>query len=138
MAIGGLIGGAVDPDHVYGPKIGDGQQQSATDGNPIAWIQGTAMVSGTIVQASERRQIRHKDDGKGGGPVSVTYTAEQDFAILICESCELRDSTISAILMVIQDGKVVYDVRDGDRYVSHEVFPGSAIGGIGMRVIGMT
>ncbi|HEV2682629.1 MAG TPA: hypothetical protein VGV14_19160, partial [Rhodanobacter sp.] len=112
MAIGGAIGGAVDPTHINGPKIGDGQQQSATDGNPIAWVQGTAMIAGTIVQVSSRRQIRHKDNGKGG-PVQVTYTAVQDFAILVCESSELRDSTINSILMVIQDGKLVYDVRPG-------------------------
>lgn len=112
MAIGGMIGGAVDPTHINGPKIGDGQQQTATDGAPIAWVQGTAMVAGTIVQVSKRRQIRHKDNGKGG-PVVTTYTAEQDFAILICESSELRGSTMSSVLMVLQDGKLVYDVRPG-------------------------
>ena len=112
MAIGGMIGGAVDPTHINGPKIGDGQQQTATDGAPIAWVQGTAMVAGTIVQVSSRRQIRHKDNGKGG-PVTVTYTAVQDFAILICESSELRGSTMDAVLMVLQDGKLVYDVRPG-------------------------
>ena len=113
MAIGGAIGGAVDPTMVNGPKIGDGQQQSATDGNPIAWVQGTAMIAGTIVQVSPRRQIRHKDSGKGSGTVQVTFTAVQDFAILVCESCELRDSTVTAIIMVYQDGKLVYDVRPG-------------------------
>jgi len=113
MAIGGMIGGAVDPTHINGPKIGDGQQQTATDGAPIAWVQGTAMIAGTICQVGPRRQIRHKDNGKGSGTVAVTYTAVQDFAILVCESSELRDSTIKSILMVIQDGKLVYDVRVG-------------------------
>ena len=112
MAIGGLIGGAIAPDHINGPKIGDGQQQTSTDGVPIAWVQGSAMIAGTIVQAGPRRQVRHKDSGKGG-PVTVTFTAVQDFAILVCESCELRDSTMSSVLMVMQDGKLVYDVRAG-------------------------
>lgn len=118
MAIGGAIGGAVDPEHIYGPKIGDGQQQSATDGAPIAWVQGTAMIAGTIVQVSPRRQVRHKTGGKGGGPVQVTYTAVQDFAILVCESSEIRGSTVSQILMVFQDGKLVYDVRPGSTILS--------------------
>jgi len=113
MAIGGAIGGAVDPTKVYGPKIGDGQQQAATDGAPIAWVQGTAMIAGTIVQVSPRRQKRHKTGGKGGAPTQVTYTAQQDFAILVCESSQLRNSTINSILMVFQDGKLVYDVRPG-------------------------
>ena len=138
MAIGGMVGGAIDPTKVYGPQIGDGQRQSATDGNPIAWVQGTALVSGTIVQVSERRQIRHTDDGKGSGTEQVTYTAEQDFAILICESCELRDSSMADVLMVMQDGKIVYDVRDGDNYDSHAIFPGSAVGQIGMHIVGLS
>ena len=115
MAIGGFIGGAVDPTLVYGPKIGDGQQQTATDGAVIAWVQGTAMIAGTICQVGPRRQIRHKDSGKGSSTVQVTFTAVQSFAILVCESSEIRDSTINAILMVFQDGKLVYDVRDGSK-----------------------
>lgn len=112
MAIGGFIGGAVDPTHINGPKIGDGQQQTATDGAVIAWVQGSAMIAGTICHVGPRRQIRHKDNGKGG-PVTVTFTAVQSFAILVCESSEIRGSTISQILMVLQDGKLVYDVRPG-------------------------
>jgi len=68
------------------------------------------------VQVSKRRQIRHKDNGKGSGTEQVTFTAEQDFAILICESCELRDSTMDSVLMVLQDGQIVYDIRDGKHY----------------------
>ena len=138
MAIGGMIGGAVDPTHINGPKIGDGQQQTATDGAPIAWVQGTAMVAGTIVQVSKRRQIRHKDNGKGG-PVVTTYTAEQDFAILICESCELRDSTMSSVLMVMQDGKIVYDIRGGKHYGDQGIeFNGSYAHDVAAVVVGMT
>ncbi len=112
-AIGGYLGGVVDPTIIKGPKIGDGQTQSSTDGSPIAWVQGTATVSGTIVQVSTRRQIRHKEGGKGSGTVQETFTAQQDFAILICESCVSRDSTMSEVLMIYQDGKLVYDVRPG-------------------------
>lgn len=104
MAIGGTIGGIVDP--VKGPRIGDGQAQTSTDGTPIAWVLGTATVAGTLVQASTRRSVSH---GGKGGP--TTYTAAQDFAILICESCSLRNSVISAVIMVEQDGKIVYDIR---------------------------
>lgn len=118
MAIGGFLGGLIDPGTVKGPKIGDGQTQTSTDGTPIAWVQGTAMVAGTIVQVSKRRQIRHKQGGKGGGPTQVTYTAQQDFAIAICESCSIRDSVINQILMVYQDGKLVYDVRPGSTIVA--------------------
>jgi hypothetical protein len=112
-AIGGYLGGVIDPTIVKGPKIGDGQTQSSTDGQAIAWVQGTGCVAGTIVQVSTRRQIRHKEGGKGSGTVQETFTAQQDFAILICESCVSRDSVMSQVLMVYQDGKLVYDVRPG-------------------------
>jgi hypothetical protein len=49
MAIGGAIGGAIDPTKINGPHIGDGQQQMSSDGAPIAWINGTAKVAGTII-----------------------------------------------------------------------------------------
>ena len=122
MAIGGTIGGIVDPTRINGPRIGDGQQQASTDGAPIAWVQGTAMIAGTLVQASTRRQVRHHSGGKGG-PSVTTYTAAQDFAILVCESCSLRNSTIASVLAVIEDGKIVYDTRPG---VSSQVLTASS------------
>jgi hypothetical protein len=76
------------------------------------------MIAGTIVQVGPRRQHRHKDNGKGSGTTTVTYTASQDFAILICESSELRDSTMGSVLMVVQDGKLVYDVRPGSEILA--------------------
>lgn len=117
MAIGGFIGGAVDPTRINGPHLGDGQQQTATDGSPIAWVLGTALVAGTIVQVSTRREVKVKDSGKGG-PVVSHYEGRQDFAILVCESCSLRDSTMSSVLMVLQDGVIVYDVRPGSTILS--------------------
>jgi hypothetical protein len=114
MAIGGMIGGWIDPTQINGPHIGDGQQQSSTDGAPIAWVMGTSpMISGTICQVGPRREVKIKDSGKGSGTEVSHYEARQDFAILICESCSLRNSTIKKLLMVEMDGKIVYDVRPG-------------------------
>lgn len=109
MAVGGYIGGAIDPTKIYGPKIGDGQSQSSTDGTPIAWIQGTARIAGTLVAVTKRRQVKKKDSGKGSGTENITFEAHQDFAIQICESSELRGTTIVGILRIEMDGKIVYD-----------------------------
>lgn len=112
MAIGGLIGGLVDPTKIQGPRIGDGQAQTSTDGAPIAWVMGTAVVAGTIVQYSPKRHQQVKvSGGKGGAPVQTQDELFQDFAILVCESCSLRDSTMKTVLMVQQDGQLVYDMR---------------------------
>jgi len=113
MAVGGYIGGAIDPTKIYGPKIGDGQSQSGTDGTPIAWIQGTARIAGTLVAVTDRRQVKKKDSGKGSGTENVTYEAHQDFAIQICESSELRGTTIVGVLRIEMDGKLVYDATPG-------------------------
>lgn len=118
MAIGGFIGGAVDPTRINGPHLGDGQQQTATDGSPIAWVLGTALVAGTIVQVSKRREVKVKDSGGKGGPTVSHYEGRQDFAVLVCESCSLRDSTMSSVLMVLQDGVIVYDVRPGSNFLA--------------------
>lgn len=110
-AIGGFIGGVIDPTEIKGPHIGDGPQQSSNEGVPIALILGTAgWVQGNIVQISERREVKKEDDGKGG-PVVVTYEAHQDYCIMAAESCELRGSTIVGVLMVRVNGKIVYDMR---------------------------
>lgn len=108
--IGSAIGSYLAPTKINGPRLGDGQRQTSLDGQPIPWVLGTAPIVGTIAQASETRQIKIKDSGKGSPEVSH-YEKVQDFAIVICESCSLRDSAMLACLMVIQDGKLVYDVR---------------------------
>lgn len=117
-AIGGAIGGWIDPTKVTGPHTADGGRQTATDGQPIPWVMGAGWVTGTIVQASERRDKKVKDSGKGSGEVVSHYEAHQDFAILICESDINRNSRIAGVLMVEQDGKIVYDVRAGSPILS--------------------
>lgn len=111
-AIGGMVGGAIDPTEIEGPRIGDGQNQSSAEGVPIAWIQGKAgFVQGNIVDKGPRREIRKEDDGKGSSTVAVTYEAHQDFTIMICESSETRDSLMVGVLIVRVNGKIVYDMR---------------------------
>jgi hypothetical protein len=110
MAIGGLVGGIVDPTKIDGPKIGQGQQQTSTDGAPIAWVLGTARIAGTLVQVSSRRDVKVHDSGKGGPSVSH-HEAHQDFCIQVCESSSTRNSVMSSVIMVEQDGKIVYDAR---------------------------
>lgn len=115
--IGGTIGGIVDPMKINGPHIGDGQAQSATDGTPISWVMGTMWTAGTIVDVGERREVKKTSGGKGGKPKTTTYEAHQDFVILVCESDAIKGSTISNVLAIEQDGKIVYDVRPGSAIV---------------------
>lgn len=116
--IGGTAGGIIDPMKVRGPRIGAGQAQSATDGTPISWVMGTMWTAGTIVDVGERREVKKTSGGKGGKPKTTTYEAHQDFVILVCESDEIKGSTISNVLAIEQDGKIVYDVRPGSAIAS--------------------
>lgn len=111
-AIGGLIGGAIDPEQIKGPHIGEANAQTSADGQAIAWILGTAPCVGNIMDAGPRYEVSKTDDGKGG-PEVTTYEAHQSFAVLICESCSIRNSLITGIQMVKANGKIVYDVRPG-------------------------
>lgn len=114
MAIGGMIGGAIDPTKITGPHVGDGQAQSATDGSAISWVMGTMWVAGTIVDVGKRQEFKVKQSGgKGSGTEQYSYEAHQNFTIVVCESDELKGSSIGGVLMVEQDGKIVYDVRLG-------------------------
>lgn len=120
MSVGGLVGGAVDPTKIYGPHVGDGQAQSATDGSPIAWVMGTAWVAGCIVDlgASQEFAVKQDTGGKGSGTEQYSYEAHQNFSILVCESDAIKGSTIQSVLMVEQDGKIVYDMRPGSTILS--------------------
>lgn len=110
--IGSAIGGAVDPEVIEGPRIGDGAKQSSAEGAPIAWIVGgcSPWIQGNICAVTNRREVKKEDDGKGG-PVQITYEAHQDYCLLVCESSEIRESTVVGPLIVKVNGKIVYDMR---------------------------
>lgn len=130
-AIGGAIGGWISPTQVNGPRIGDGQSQSAAEGMPIPWILGTgpSPIQGQIVQKSPRREVKKTDDGKGSGTEVNTYEAHQDFCILFCESSEHRGSLMKGVLFCLVDGKIVYDTRpeanfaaENAKFLQHHTF----------------
>jgi hypothetical protein len=111
-AIGGTIGGWVDPTTVKGVQLGDLQAQPSVSGNPIAIVLGTNVTKGCrVICQSEVRVVTETDDGKGSGTEVENEVAYQDFTIEVCESSELRGTSVSAILVVWQDGQIVYDVR---------------------------
>lgn len=112
MAIGGMIGGWIDPTQVNGPRIGDGANQSSAEGVPIPWVIGTCgWLQGNIVDRSPRREVKKTDDGKGSGTEINTFEAHQDFVLMVCESSEHRESLMTGVLIVKIDGKIVYDTR---------------------------
>jgi hypothetical protein len=75
-------------------------------------VMGTCgWLQGNIVDKSEVREIKKKDDGKGSGTEVITFEAHQDYCIMICESSTVRNSLMVGVLIVQVDGKIVYDMR---------------------------
>lgn len=102
-AIGTIIGNAVDPQVIKGPKIGDAGTQTSAEGVPRPVVFGVAPVVGNVIMRGNR-QIKKKREGGKGGPVTETERVYWTFAIRIGEP-------ISSVTRIWEDEKLVYDVR---------------------------
>jgi hypothetical protein len=98
------------------PHLGDLKVTDSAYGKAIPILRGMGRVGGNIIQASEMREIAHKEKikggkGGGGGGTTTTYTAEVDFLLMIGEG------PIEKILRIWADGKIIYDATSLDSIV---------------------
>lgn len=107
FAIGSLVGNAVDPVKINGPKIGELQVQTSRDGVPRPIVFGVACVAGNIIDRSEPKIVKKKERQGKGGPVTVTERVYMSYAIRICEG------EAQSISRVWENEKLVYDARPG-------------------------
>lgn len=117
-AIGTIVGNAVDPLVVDGPKIGDVAQQTSSEGvyQPIYF--GTSQGAGNIIaQGPNVIRKRRQSQGKGGGPVTVTESLYKTFAIRIGVSWQ-GEQGITGVSRIWENGTLVYDVREGSTLVA--------------------
>src|SRR5690349_10710631 len=85
FAIGSIIGNAVDPEVIQGPRIGDAGIQTSAEGVYRPVVFGTAAVMGNVIERGNRQiQTDRQSQGKGG-PVVETERVYWTFAIRICE-----------------------------------------------------
>jgi hypothetical protein len=111
--IGSIVGNAVDPLMVDGPKIGDVANQTSSEGvyQPIYF--GTAQGAGNIIaQGPNVIRRREESQGKGGGPITVTEYLYKTFAIRIGVSWK-GETGIVGVTRIWENGKLVYDIRPG-------------------------
>lgn len=106
-AIGAIIGNAVDPQVIQGPKLGDASVQTAAEGVFRPVVHGTAAVKGNIIHRGNRRIITVEEQQGKGGPVTETQRELWTFAIRICEG------PIAGVTRIWADEKLVYDNRPG-------------------------
>lgn len=110
MMIGSAIGGAVDPQVIEGPKIGDAQKQTAQAGGPRPVVYyHPAPFQGNIIDGERiARKITKKVQQGKGGPV----TKEEHFLLTTAIGvCEAADGEEIDYLRIWEDGVCVYDAR---------------------------
>lgn len=100
-----MIGGWVDPTKIYGPRLSDAQTQTAMDGVPRAYGDGTFPCKGNLIWQDIVKEHKHKDDGKGSGQEQITYTYTRSYAIGVCKG------PISGYKIIKRNGKIVFDAR---------------------------
>lgn len=116
--IGSIVGNAVDPLVVDGPKIGDVANQTSSEGvyQPIYF--GTAQGAGNVIaQGPNVIRRRRQSQGKGGGPITVTESLYKTFAIRIGVSWQGEEG-ITGVSRIWENGKLVYDIREGSTIVA--------------------
>jgi hypothetical protein len=105
-AIGSIIGNAVDPQRIKGPRLQEIPSQTASEGGYRQVVYGTSWINNTNVLdfGDVQRVIVDEQQGKGGGPIVETERLYRTYAIGLGEPLE-------AIRVIRKDGKIVYDVR---------------------------
>lgn len=104
-AIGSLIGNAVDPQVIKGPKLGEASVQTAAEGVFRPVVHGVGAVMGNIIHRGNRQIVVKEEQAGKGGPVTETEHEYWTFAIRICEG------PIAGVLRIWADEKLVYDNR---------------------------
>ncbi len=114
--IGSVIGNAVDPQVLQGPKIGDAGVQTSAEGVYCPIIFGTAPCAGNIVCRGNRTiKTRRDQASKGGGPVTESERVYWTYAIRICAG------PIAGVTRIWEDEKLVYDIRPTSGMLSESV-----------------
>lgn len=102
-AIGSIIGNAVDPQVIQGPRIGEIAQQTAQEGGPRPFVIGTSPpISGNIIASGAPRIVKKTSGGKGG-PKVKTESVFRTYAIGVCEG-------ETELLRAWRNNTLVYDV----------------------------
>jgi hypothetical protein len=106
-AIGAMIGNAVDPLIIKGPKLGEAGMQTSAEGVFRPIVMGTISVKGNVITRGNRFiRIKREKQGKGSGAKTENERVYWTWAIRICEAPIEGPITV---LRVWQDSKLVYD-----------------------------
>lgn len=112
--VGSLVGNAIDPQVIEGPKLGEGQNNRASEGGYRPIVLGKGAVGACMIHEGpiKKRTIRHRQ-GKGGGPVTTEERAYRTMAFALGESA--YPGTGVRLLRLWIDNKLRYDVTESSQ-----------------------
>ena len=106
-AIGSAVGGAVDPEIIKGPSVGDIAAQTSQEGVPRPIVFALSQpIAGNIIASSEPKIVRKRQRQGKGGPKVETESVFRTYAIGVCEG------PITRFVRVWRNGQLVYDADD--------------------------
>lgn len=103
FTIGSMLGGMVDPQKIYGPRLKESATQPSQSGVPIPFGWGTYVTRGHLIWRDILREHKNKKGGKGG-PQQIEYTYTRSYAIAVGKG------ELTAIQQIRRNGKLVYDI----------------------------
>lgn len=114
FVIGSAIGGAVDPEVIKGPSLGDIANQTSTEGGPrpIVWALSPPMGGNVIASGAPRIVRSRRRQGKGGGPKVETESVFRSYAVGVCEG------PITRFVRIWRNTTLVYDVSENPQLSS--------------------
>ena len=117
FAIGSLVGNIVDPQTISGPSIGEGQNNTASEGGyrPIVLGKGAVGVCMLNEGPLKKRTIRHKQ-GKGSGAESEEERFYRTMAFGLGESANPEQGV--GLLRIWIDNQLRYDVTPTSQIVA--------------------
>jgi len=105
-SIGAMIGGALDPQKVEGPRLTDLKLQNSQFGGMIPIPFGTSRIAGNVIWQTDLQEQSQTEGGKGG-PEVTTYSYSSSFAIRVCEG------PVHGIRKMWADSRLVFDASTG-------------------------
>lgn len=116
FAIGSMIGNAVDPQVIKGPALGEGQNNTASEGGYRPIVLGKGAVGVCMIHQGPEiiRTIRHRQS-KGGGPVTEEQRRYRTMAFALGESAYPETGVVLLRLWI--DNKLAYDVTPTSQIV---------------------
>lgn len=88
-AIGAVIGNVIDHEVLFkpkgreGPRLSDLQVQTSTYGAQVPKLFGTMRVAGTVIWASDLKEIKSRSGGGKGRPSVTSYSYSASFAVAL-------------------------------------------------------